>query len=531
MLWCTAWTAIPRLEKRGCSLCIMELEKELARLRVLCDGDLLASLGGALQSSRRSTVATIAHLIEVEQRRLHWIAGQTSMFAYCISRLRMSEDEAYRRIEVARLCKRHPRLFEKLERGELTLSVAALLRKHLTAANADPLLAELAGKTVCQAREVLAGRFPRADVPSSIRKLPERRPTPTPPEAPTPLVAQMTLPDAAKASPGVSCPTSLAFPLGVAHYDPPAANTAAACALPLARASVAAATPAAEAPSAEGDAPVPSGMPDDRASPLLGSLPLPDTPPRARANPTTLSAASLSRATAGRIEPLGPARYRVQLTASAELKRKLDLARDLLRHALPSGDLPAIVERALDLLIEQTLQRRFATRKRATCAPPSPAGPRAAGEGGAPKRSRGADISKPTAAAPPVQHARHIPCAARRAVTQRDGACCSYVAPDGVPCNSRAWLELDHVVPRGQGGTNHPENLRWRCRAHNRLAAEHAYGQQTISRCIARRRRDPPETGPGCERGEQGPNDGSRSSDRNVRPSYPLRCGKAVHVA
>jgi hypothetical protein len=65
---------------------------------------------------------------------------------------------------------------------------------------------------------------------------------------------------------------------------------------------------------------------------------------------------------------------------------------------------------------------------------------------------------------------------------------CTWQAPDGTRCNSRAWLEHDHIIPRGQGGSSDPANIRPFCRAHNRLAAEQAYGQATITRIIARRR-------------------------------------------
>jgi hypothetical protein len=42
-------------------------------------------------------------LAEVDDRRLHLKAGYNSLFAYCVAVHGMSEDEACRRIEVARL--------------------------------------------------------------------------------------------------------------------------------------------------------------------------------------------------------------------------------------------------------------------------------------------------------------------------------------------------------------------------------------------------------------------------------------------
>lgn len=45
-------------------------------------------------------------------------------------------------------------------------------------------------------------------------------------------------------------------------------------------------------------------------------------------------------------------RYLVQLAAAAELHRKITQARELPSHVLPSGDLSALFERALDALLK-----------------------------------------------------------------------------------------------------------------------------------------------------------------------------------
>jgi hypothetical protein len=62
-------------------------------------------------------------------------------------------------------------------------------------------------------------------------------------------------------------------------------------------------------------------------------------------------AAAPAPAGRGRVEPLSPARYKVQFTADERLKHKLDRVTELLRHSNPVGDLAAIVERAVDLLL------------------------------------------------------------------------------------------------------------------------------------------------------------------------------------
>jgi 5-methylcytosine-specific restriction endonuclease McrA len=184
----------------------------------------------------------------------------------------------------------------------------------------------------------------------------------------------------------------------------------------------------------------------------------------------------------------------VQLTAGVELKRKLELARDLLRHAVPDGDLATLVERALDLLLEHTMKRRFGLKTRAS---------RKASF--TPSASRRSDDGVRKTETHVDQHAsspstsRHIPNEVRRTVLCRDGLRCAWVGPDGTRCTSRAWLEHDHAIPRGQGGDNNPANIRPFCRAHNQLAAELAYGRDTIARILARqrtRRRRPPAAAP-----------------------------------
>src|SRR5688572_28957217 len=146
------------------------------KLEALSDRQLLDGLGAVLSSGRRLLAQLVAHLGEVEERRLHMDAACSSLFSYCVNRLGLSEDEACRRIEVARLARRCPAMFPLLASGALSLSVAALLKPHLSNVDAERLLAAVAGKSVQLAREALAACFPRPDVPSSVRKLPERRP-------------------------------------------------------------------------------------------------------------------------------------------------------------------------------------------------------------------------------------------------------------------------------------------------------------------------------------------------------------------
>src|SRR6267142_5602238 len=213
----------------------------------LSDEDLIAGLKAACGEERRLVARIVAYLVEVEERRIHLEAACSSLFDFCIRRLGMSEGQAYRRINAARLVRRFPSVLARIERGEIHLSALAQLRHHLTDANHAELLDEARGKSKREVQELLARRAPKPDVPNVLRKLP----TPTAPPM------------------------------------PPA-----------------------------------------------------------------------------RIEPLSEARYRLQLTVSAELRDKLERATALMRHRNPSGDLAVVVESGIDLLVAKLEQERLRSTTR-----------------------------------------------------------------------------------------------------------------------------------------------------------------------
>ena len=63
------------------------------------------------------------------------------------------------------------------------------------------------------------------------------------------------------------------------------------------------------------------------------------------------------------VEPLAPARYKVQFTASAELHDKLERLRALMRSSVPDGDLAAIIEQAVAEKLKRLESRRFGRAK------------------------------------------------------------------------------------------------------------------------------------------------------------------------
>ena len=163
------------------------------------------------------------------------------------------------------------------------------------------------------------------------------------------------------------------------------------------------------------------------------AVPLPPAPPQPRP----------------RLAPLAPERYALQVTLAKATHDKLRRAQALLAHAVPSGDIAELLDRALDALIERVEKRRHATTSKPEAKP------------GAKRRSK---------------NPRQIPADVRRAVHERDGEQCTFASDTGHRCTETRFLEHDHVHPVARGGQATLENTRLRCRAHNQYEAERTYG-------------------------------------------------------
>jgi hypothetical protein len=174
------------------------------------------------------------------------------------------------------------------------------------------------------------------------------------------------------------------------------------------------------------------------ASPLIVEVPAVDASVHTLPLPQDIAPAP-TRPTV--IKPLTPERYKVQFTVSRETHEKLCRVQDLMRHLMPDGDLSAIFDRALALLLADLSKAKYGATKR-------------------PKRG-----------APAPSHSRHISAATRRDVWSRDGGRCAFRGEEG-RCTETGFLEFHHVVPYADGGGATARNIELRCRAHNQYEAD-----------------------------------------------------------
>jgi hypothetical protein len=328
----------------------------------LTDASLLRELATHLTQDRSATALLLADLAEVDARKLYAPAGYASMYLYCVQKLHMSEDVAYKRISVARTARRFPAAFPMLADGRLNQTAVLLLAPHLAPDNADDLLAAATDKTKPEVELLLAQRFPQPDLPTLLQPVASADATPRLLQPPGPVPAVQLAPERVVASVQVSSPSPV---------------------VPLS--------------------------------------------PRAR------------------IAPLSPERFALQVTITGTAHDLLRQAQALLGHAVPSGDVAQVIERALVMLVQKLEKQKFARCARS--------GPR-----------RG------------TANARQIPAAVKRAVYERDRGQCTFVGENGKRCESRTRLELDHVQPVARGGQATVAGIRLLCRTHNQHAAECTFG-------------------------------------------------------
>jgi hypothetical protein len=396
------------------------------------DARLFGALDTLVGTHRECTADIVAHLAELDARRAYLARGYGSLFQYCLDALRLSDDETCRRIEAARLVQGFPVILEWLASGRVTLSSLALLKPHLTAANHAELLAGIEGLSCRLAKEWLAARFPVADVPERVRQLPQM------PAASTVRVAPVEPQVGASEEADHSL---LRTQLGVALPARPA-----------------------------------------------------------------------------RVEPLSTDRFAMQVTISRSLKGEIDVVRDLMRHQNPTGSLETILEHAIAALKAKLEKQKLGSvrgrSKRewsgessaATSALPQngftvlPGAPPSSAEAASGARSAAAangvaqhangTLSRDGAKAPTSALRSHISPATKRAIVAKHGWQCSFVGVDGRRCESRAFLQFDHICPKGIDGTGAEDNVRILCRAHNQYAAERIYGAAVMQRARVKRRQE-----------------------------------------
>jgi len=267
----------------------------MSRFDGLGDAQLLVDLKELVKRERSLEAELVSHLGEVEARRLYLEQGCSSMFDYCVRVLRFSESVAYKRIGVARAVRKFPVVAEAISRGEIHLSAASLIAPHLSGKTVEGWLEAARHKKSREVRQLVADRFPRKAVRSSVRRVGS--------------AARLQGLEGMASTHG-AVPTSTVDP----DFRRPIAPTSS----------------------------ISSGT---------------STSTSATANSIAISGASAH--VSANTEALGAQRFSVRFTADEKVHDQLQELRSLLRHSVPDGDVGKILARAIGVLLKQVRNRKI----------------------------------------------------------------------------------------------------------------------------------------------------------------------------
>ncbi|HET9252792.1 MAG TPA: hypothetical protein VFP58_11825 [Candidatus Eisenbacteria bacterium] len=269
------------------------------------DAVLLRDLARLVHQERVSLAYLLAVMGEVDARHLYAPAGYSSMHAYCVNELRFSDDAAFKRIRAARAARTFPMLFLALADGRLHLTAVCLLAPHLTIENVEEFVQAATHRRQPEIEAMLARRLSLPPAPmrdrAIVRAIPPVTPISTPQLAVRPV--DWLTPESTGDTHNAPITTSCAAEDGA--NSPPNGQSA--------------------------------SCPDTDSTEIGPTLSTPAPPYE---------------------------RYLVKLTVEKSVHDKLRYAQTLLSHAVPSGNLAQVLDRALDTLIEELERRKFGVVRR-----------------------------------------------------------------------------------------------------------------------------------------------------------------------
>lgn len=137
--------------------------------KTLTDEQLLSRLECFVEEERLRLHSFLAWLAEADMRKVPEATGYSSTFDYCVRRLKLSEDEAYRRIHAARATVKRPELLSALADGKLSLSAISKLAPFVDRRDAAELISRAEGKTAREIHEMLAPLAPASAKKDVVR--------------------------------------------------------------------------------------------------------------------------------------------------------------------------------------------------------------------------------------------------------------------------------------------------------------------------------------------------------------------------
>jgi 5-methylcytosine-specific restriction endonuclease McrA len=149
-----------------------------ALLRKLSDSDFIDQMVSTAGVEHSSTIKMLHFINDLERRKLFLDLGYSSVFDYCVRRIKYSSSQAGRRIQAARCCRRYPQFFGYLRTREVCLMTVAMIEPIITDDNKGDIIQRVRGASRREVERLLSEYRPPAALRDRIRYVQVPSPSP-----------------------------------------------------------------------------------------------------------------------------------------------------------------------------------------------------------------------------------------------------------------------------------------------------------------------------------------------------------------
>jgi hypothetical protein len=130
---------------------------------MLNDEMLTLELQTYLKNEQLYRAGFLERLAEFDRRELFLQQGYSSLWKFCEKCLGLSKSSTSKRIVVAKLIQRFPKVLSMLKEGSTHLSALCIISRHLTESNHEELLSQIAHRSEDEVKRIIATLFPKSE--------------------------------------------------------------------------------------------------------------------------------------------------------------------------------------------------------------------------------------------------------------------------------------------------------------------------------------------------------------------------------
>ena len=140
-----------------------------ALLREMDDSEFHHQFEMNASAEHSSTVKMLHFLNDLERRKSYLDLGYSSVFDYCVRKVKYSSSQAGRRIQAARCCRRYPEAWGYLREREVCIMTLAMIEPVVTDDNKDEIFQRVRGASRREVERLLSEYRPAAALRDRIR--------------------------------------------------------------------------------------------------------------------------------------------------------------------------------------------------------------------------------------------------------------------------------------------------------------------------------------------------------------------------